>query len=416
MRLHASVSLPPSEPPPADPIEARLKEIWETLLKFNNVALDQDFFALGGHSLLAARMLVQVEQWFGSRLPHSVLVEHPTIRGLAAYLRQSPAGKWPALVTIQAGAFLPPLFIAHGLGGSLLSFIELAGALGPDQPVYGLQLPAFIDEHQSDLRILAANYVKQVCAIQPAGPYNLAGHSSGGLLVFEMACQIMEQGETIGLLALLDCDPNTGKVPHRPFKDWQTFRTSVRRVLAQLKASESGMQEWLARRTMHHTIKIKSWLAERLRHLRIGRRWLPDSVRASMLGNEGYLVLAIREHQLRPYPGNATLFIAQDELRSHAEPEIAWSGNILGVCETQMIPGTHQSILARPHVVSLAREITERLTRHLQPRASSGVARGSSHERDSFTKLKQVNLVCSCTVATAPIVPADGRKSCSLHE
>ncbi len=27
---------------------------------------------------------------------------------------RAPAGKWPALVTIQAGAFLPPLFIAHG--------------------------------------------------------------------------------------------------------------------------------------------------------------------------------------------------------------------------------------------------------------------------------------------------------------
>jgi amino acid adenylation domain-containing protein len=415
MRLHAPVSLPASEPTPADPVEARLKEIWETLLKVHPVGLDQDFFALGGHSLLAARMLVQVEQWFGSRLPHSVLVEHPTIHGLATCLRQSPAGKWPALVTIQGRGFLPPLFIAHGLGGSLLSFLEMANALGPEQPVYGLQLPAFIDEHQADLRILAANYVKQVRAIQPVGPYNLVGHSSGGLVVFEMACQISDQGETVGLLALLDCDPNIGKVPHRPFKDWNTFTSSFRRVLAQLKTGESGIEEWLARRTMHHTIKIRSWLAERLRHLGIARRWLPDSVRASLLGAEGYLVLAIRDHQLKPYPGNATLFIAQDEPRSDAEPEIAWSGNILGVCETQMIPGTHQTMLARPHVISLAREIRQRLARHLQSSAGGAVSRVSGHDIESFTKLKHINLVCSCTVATAPIVPLDGNKSCSLH-
>jgi thioesterase domain-containing protein len=155
-------------------------------------------------------MLVQVEQWFGSKLPHSVLVEHPTIHGLATYLRQSPPGKWPALVTIQAGGLLPPLFIAHGIGGSLLSFIDLAAELGPEQPVFGLQLPAFVDEHQAELSILAANYVKQVRARQPSGPYHLAGHSSGGVIVFEMACQLTEQGETVGLLALLDCDPNTG--------------------------------------------------------------------------------------------------------------------------------------------------------------------------------------------------------------
>jgi amino acid adenylation domain-containing protein len=415
MRLRAPVTLPTSEPLPTDPVEARLKEIWEKLLQVNSVGLDQDFFALGGHSLLAARMLVQVEQWFGSRLPHSVLVEHPTIHGLATYLHHSPVGKWPALVTIQGRGFLPPLFIAHGLGGSLLSFIELAKALGPEQPVYGLQLPAFIDEHQADLRILAANYVKQLRAIQPAGPYHLAGHSSGGLVVFEMACQIMEQGETVGLLALLDCDPNTGKVAHRPFKDWHTFKTSFRRTLTRLTASKSGIEEFIARRMMHHSIKIKSWLAERLRHLPIGRQWLPDSVRGLLLGAEGYLVLAIRDYQLRPYPGNATLFLAQDEPRSAAEPAIAWSGNIVGVCETQMIPGTHQTMLARPHILSLAREIKQRLARHVPSSANAPLAQTSGHEKESFTKLKHVTLVSSCTVATAPIVPSHGDKSCSFH-
>ena len=76
---------------------------------------------------------------------------------------------------IQAGADLPPLFLAHGVGGSLMSFMELAAQLGREQPVYGLQLPASIEEHQAELRILAANYVRQVRAIQPFGPYCLPG-------------------------------------------------------------------------------------------------------------------------------------------------------------------------------------------------------------------------------------------------
>jgi thioesterase domain-containing protein/acyl carrier protein len=410
MRLSAARLPPASETSLADPVEARLQEIWQRLLKLNTVGLDQDFFGLGGHSLLAARMLVEVEQWLGTKLPHSVLVEHPTIQGLATYLRQSPAGKWPALVTIQGGGVLPPLFIAHGLGGSLLTFIELANALGPAQPLYGLQLPAFIDEHQADLRILAANFVKQVRTIQPAGPYNLAGHSSGGLVVFEMARQIMEQGEAVGLLALLDSDPNTGKVPHRPFKDWDTFKTSLRRVLTGFK-----MREFLARRIMHHKIKMRSWLAERSRRLKIGRRWFPDSVRSSLLGTDGFLLLAIRDYQLKPYPGNATLFFAKDEPRSDPELERAWMGRILGTCETQMIPGNHQTILARPHVMSLAREISQRLACHVKSSASGAMARVVSHEKASFTKLKHASLALGCAVATAPIVSSDGDTSCSLH-
>jgi amino acid adenylation domain-containing protein len=344
---------PASETHPIDGIEAKLKAIWERMLKVSPVGLDEDFFALGGHSLLAVRMLIQVEQRFGSRLPHSVLVEHPTIRRLAAYLRGSPSAKWPALVTLQAGAPMPALFIAHGIGGSLLSFIELAAELGPEQPVYGLQLPAWIDQHQAQVEILAANYVKQIRAIQPVGPYHLAGHSSGGLAVFEIACQLMEQGETVGLLALLDCDPNTGKHTYRPLRDWESLQASFRRACAEFKVREHGISDLLERRMVYQRLKVRSWLAARWRGGGRARAWL--------LGAEGYLALAMRDYELRPYPGNATLFIARDEPGADAEPARAWAGMILGGCETHLLGGTHRTILTRPHVISLAREIRQRL-------------------------------------------------------
>jgi amino acid adenylation domain-containing protein len=416
MRLRAAVFLPPSEPSLADPAEARLKEIWQRLLKLNPVGLDQDFFALGGHSLLAARMLVQVEQWFGSKLPHSALVEYPTIRALAAYLRQGPVGKWPALVTIQAGAFLPPLFIAHGVGGSLLSFIELAAELGPEQPVYGFQLPVFLDQHQADLRVLAANCVKQVRAIQPSGPYHLAGHSSGGVIVFEMACQLAEQGETVGLLALLDCDPNAGKTVHGLISKWDSLKVSFRRARAEFAERKSGIREFVERKTRYQRIKIKNWLAARSHRLGRMRAWLPGALAGTLLGAEGYhLSLAVRDYQLTPYPGNATLFIAQDEPGSRSGSERLWAGKFLGGCETQVVPGTHQTMLIRPQVISLAREIRQRLQRNAQSSASGAVARAPSHEKDSFTKLKHASLALECAVATAPIFPSDGNKSCSVH-
>jgi amino acid adenylation domain-containing protein len=367
LRLRAAAFLSPSATKHLDPVEARLKEIWERLLKINTVGLDEDFFALGGHSLLAARMLVQVEKWFGSKLPHSALVEHPTIRGLATYLRRSPAGKWPALVTIQPGALLPPLFVAHGIGGSLLSFIDLAAELGPDQPVYGLQLPAFIYDHQAELKILAANFVKQVRAIQPSGPYNLAGHSSGGLLVFEMACQLMDQGETVGLLALLDCDPDKGKqLTHRPARNWESLKASFRRVRAEVETPEFGVMDLFERRVTQLRVRTRTWLATRSRHTERGHGRLRRS--------EGYLVLAMRDYEFRPYPGHATLFIAQDELGADAEPARSWAGRILGGYETRLIPGTHRTIMTQPQVASLAQEMRQRLTRNVEAAPASVVA------------------------------------------
>ena len=304
MRLHAATLSPAPAPSAGDAIEARLKAIWRRLLKVETIGIHDDFFSLGGDSLLAARMLGQIEGWFGHKLPHSALVEHPTIHGLATYLRHSSAERWPALVTIQAGAHLPPLFVAHGIGGSVLSFIELATHLGPEQPVYGFQLPASIDEHQANLRTVAGNYLRQVRAVQPAGPYHFAGHSSGGLVVFEMACQLSDQGETIGLLALLDCDPNTGKAAYHPFRDWDSLKASFSRARASFQLRAFGMRELLARRIDYQRMKIKIWLADRSR--RAGTAHGPVEA-------EGHLALALRDYELRPYPGNITLFFAQDE-------------------------------------------------------------------------------------------------------
>jgi amino acid adenylation domain-containing protein len=352
MRLHATTLRPAPEASGGDAVETRLKAIWERLLKVENIGIHDDFFSLGGHSLLAARMLAQIEGWAGYKLPHSVLVEHPTIHGLAAYLGQSSAERWPALVTIQAGADLPPLFIAHGIGGSLLSFIELAAQLGPEQPVYGLQLPASIDEHQADLRTVAANYLRQVRAIQPSGPYHFAGHSSGGLVVFEMACQLSQQGDSVGLLALLDCDPDTGKSVHPPLRDWNSLKAAFSRARTAFQQRTFGVREFLVRAMDHRRIKIKIRRADRSR--RAGRAH-------GRVEAEGYLALALRDYELKPYPGNITLFIAQDEPAPKDEPASAWKGKALGGCETRLIPGTHRTILSRPQVISLAREIRLRM-------------------------------------------------------
>ena len=40
--------------------------------------------------------------------------------------------------------------------------------------------------------------------LQPCGPYLLSGHCYGGIVAFEMACQLPELGDTVDLLALFD--------------------------------------------------------------------------------------------------------------------------------------------------------------------------------------------------------------------
>jgi thioesterase domain-containing protein len=166
-------------------------------------------------------------------------------------------------------------------------------------------------------------------------------------------------------LALLDCDPNTGKATYHPFRDWDSLKASFSRARASFQLRAFGVRELLARRIDYQRMKIKIWLADRSR--RAGTAHGPVEA-------EGHLALVLRDYELRPYPGNITLFFAQDEPGANSEPANAWKGNILGRCETRLIPGTHRTILHRPQVISLAREISQRMQKSAEPGARSGVA------------------------------------------
>jgi thioesterase domain-containing protein len=80
-----------------------------------------------------------------------------------------------------------------------------------------------------DLESLAAHYVDEVRRIQPVGPYQLLGHSLGGLIAFEMARRLCAEGEGVTFLGLLDT--------HTPSAYAERRRLPLRRQLANIVTS-----------------------------------------------------------------------------------------------------------------------------------------------------------------------------------
>jgi hypothetical protein len=110
------------------------------------------------------------------------------------------------LVGIQPAGERRPFFCVHPVGGDVLCYLDLARHLGADQPFYGLQYPDLNEESGADTRVegLAARYIEALRAVQPPGPYLLGGWSMGGLVAFEMAQQLRQQGQQVALVALID--------------------------------------------------------------------------------------------------------------------------------------------------------------------------------------------------------------------
>ena len=67
--------------------EARISELWKSVLGLPQVGLDDSFFEVGGTSLLAAVLLSRINKAFEKNLPIAAVFECPTVRTMANLLR-----------------------------------------------------------------------------------------------------------------------------------------------------------------------------------------------------------------------------------------------------------------------------------------------------------------------------------------
>jgi amino acid adenylation domain-containing protein len=190
---------------PRNPTELQLVQVWEELLAVRPIGVTDRFFEIGGHSLLALRLLADVEKRFGRKVPLPALLEEPTVEHLAAVLRGT-AEAWPLLIKLREASHGRKLFLVHPGGGMLWNYMHLIRYLPPDIGVYGIQargLDGLAAPHES-LETMAADYIAEMRAVQPEGPYLLAGHSFGGVIAFEMAQQLLHDNGEIAFLGMFD--------------------------------------------------------------------------------------------------------------------------------------------------------------------------------------------------------------------
>ncbi|HVR98952.1 MAG TPA: non-ribosomal peptide synthetase, partial [Thermoanaerobaculia bacterium] len=342
---------------PRDLVELALVQLWEEVLDIRPVGVRDDFFDLGGHSLLAVRLMALIRDRFGRELPLTSLFRAPTVEQLATLLRQGETLEQRTLVEITprtaSGAdSLPPFFCVHPAGGNILCYVELARALGPDQPFYGLQL---LEETAGSVEEMAARYAAAVREVQPQGPYSLGGWSSGGTIAFEMARLLAGTGEEIRLLALIDTP--------RPRFDgpWNSDEPEMMVMFARDLAATYGRElpgtvtaEYL--RSIDPGERIQRVLAE----AQAIYLFPPDLTRADaerLFGMFRSVQEAVSVYEPRPYPGRAAVFLADGS--GQEDPSFGWGG--LAEVAAERIAGDHYSIVRAPHVEELARRLRGRL-------------------------------------------------------
>ncbi|MFG3691061.1 amino acid adenylation domain-containing protein [Micromonospora sp. NPDC047740] len=189
--------------------EVALCGLFAETLGLERVGLGDGFFELGGHSLLAVKLMGRIRSALGVDLGMRTLFAAPTPEALAQRLDQAapPDAAADVLLPIRATGTAPALFCVHPVSGLSWCYAGLLPYL-PDRPVYGLQ--ARRSSPPQDLDALVDDYLAELRAIQPTGPYHLLGWSAGGTIAHALACRLQRDGDQVRFLALLDSVPRAG--------------------------------------------------------------------------------------------------------------------------------------------------------------------------------------------------------------
>jgi amino acid adenylation domain-containing protein len=321
---------------PRTEYEFALKRIWENLLNIQPIGIKDNFFDLGGHSLLAVRMMNEIEQTYGRRIPLVSLFQGATIEQLAAILREDTHNPtWPSLIEIQKGNSKPPLFCVSMPNVNALGYVALARHLGADQPVYGLQAqyPEDLEGEHSQAAVddLATDYLEAIRAVQPQGPYQFVGMCRGAHIAFEMARRLDEAGQQVAFVGILDT--------------------------------------WVLENTYNRFLYVE-YYARRLRSLLRGKLNTSERNPASSgdsstkrLANPMHAYFPGSAFQPKTYRGRVSVFrIRKQPLNRIRDKELGWSKLAVGGVNLHYVPGRHgSSVLSEPNVRVLAAEVKKYL-------------------------------------------------------
>jgi amino acid adenylation domain-containing protein len=323
---------------PRDNFELTMTRLWEQILGQRPISVRDNFFELGGHSLAAARLMGQVEKEFGKNLLLTDLLQAPTVEELVAMVRlDAPSVARSAVIALQPLGSNPPFFFVHGLGGTVMRFRDLARHMAPNQPFFGIQAKG-LDGAESCLdRVedMAEVYLQDLRSAHPEGPYYLGGYSFGGYVALEMARRLLERGEEVRSLVLLDTYVGGSQSLLERF-----MTLSAAQKIAYIRRRARRYRKNLRRR-------IEFW-------------FLPAAVKKVRRGCGA----AEHSYQLRPYPERIILFRAGEKgLRGLEEPGDGWQKYAAGGLEIHELDGDHGNILNEPNVQSLAAELRHCLER-----------------------------------------------------
>ena len=192
-------------------LEGAIATIFKRVIKLDKFpSRKDDFFLLGGDSMGVVDLQLSLNQIVNKEVPIKEILLDSTVIGLATLLEkvanESSSPDSPLLVQLSDKGQLTPLFIVHGRAGQAPVSPNFINTLGDTQPIYAFQAKGMngIDLPAKSIKEAALDYIREMKKIQPTGPYYLGAMCVGGYVAMLMSQMLVEKGEKVFPLLLLD--------------------------------------------------------------------------------------------------------------------------------------------------------------------------------------------------------------------
>jgi thioesterase domain-containing protein/aryl carrier-like protein len=343
---------------PQGAVEQTLAEIWSKLFHIKWIGRFDNFFDLGGHSLLAVQMMSMLKQ-AGLDVQIATLFTHPTIERLAANIEGQensvlPNGAIP--IRRAEGDGHRPLFLVHDVSGELFYARLLAGHIDAHIPVYGL-----VDNPLGTLPMRtiydgAKRLLRTIRAVQPFGPYRIAGWSFGGVLAYEIATQLAGENETVEFLGLIDAVNYSGN-GHKERMSPDDRAIVLGFIMGMVDTADLSLKAQL--KTLAQSVDLET-LVRTCQEKQI----LPPALSFEDIRNYIFRIKtydhAHFDYRPTPIPIPIHLFKAMERMTPDLDDHLGWA-DVLPETQIRVIsvPGTHQSMIEPPQIEILGTSVSD---------------------------------------------------------
>jgi thioesterase domain-containing protein len=228
-------------------------------------------------------------------------------------------GKEKAMVALRKEGSYPPFFAIPGF----LLYRHLVSHMSENQPFYGFEIPPY-----EELEEVVQHFIHEMKQVQPHGPYFLGAFCGDYPIIFEVAHQLLAQGEQVPVVALFEAYSPQGHLSKKSFK---YINQKIGIYFDEMR---------------------KKTIAEQL-------KFIADEV--SIKFNFIYKRLTganKNNYVLKAYPGKVVLFKASVITPGTVDDPLGgWSEHVTGEIEVLTTTGDHITIFKEPGVQELASKL-----------------------------------------------------------